>query len=218
VRSSLVGEMATEVSHPSHSVHFTEKAVEALRGRLVDVCGDGTYYKNVITSQQLVEVARLIPKDELEDLVDNIPPIKDFVELAQREPSTLFLINVSIGDNPTNNYVIVDAVLIPMDKANELLRPLLGEVGKQDREPEEIFPVVEVEREGREMFVEPPVIGDKLADSLRAGSVEVEEDICNELPVTWYDILTWEREVILTCEEYKTLVAKGKAYVMLWWD
>ena len=60
--------MAPKAENTSASPHFTEKVVEVLRDQLVDVIGRGTYYRGVITAQQLVEVARLIPKEELEDL------------------------------------------------------------------------------------------------------------------------------------------------------
>jgi len=110
-----MGKTATEVSplapnteNASVSPHFTEKVVEVLRDQLVDVTGHGTYYRGVITAQQLVEIAKLPPKEELEELVNEIPPIKDFVELAKREPSALFLIHVHVGD-----CVIVDSMLVP---------------------------------------------------------------------------------------------------------
>jgi len=204
----------------SQSVHFTEKVLETLRGQLVDVSGKEATYKGVITAQQLVEVARLIPKEELEEVVNNIPPIKDFVELATREPSTLFLVNVLMDE-----CVIVEAVLIPMDRAKELVRPLVEKLEKQLLQPDEILPVVEVEREGKKMFVQPPFIGKMFSWPTMAESAGNEEEIlykfeygCDELPVVWDDILTWEKEVRLTCEEYESLVAKGKAYIMLWWD
>lgn len=211
----------------SQSVHFTEKVLETLRGQLVDVSGNEATYKGVITAQQLVEMARLIPKEELEEVVNDIPPIKDFVELAKREPSTLFLVNVLMDE-----CVIVEAVLIPMERAKELVRPLVKKLEKQLLQPDEILPVVEVEREGKKMFVQPPFIGKMFSwptMAENAGNEEEEyennEEIlykveygCDELPVVWDDILTWEKEVRLTCEEYESLVAKGKAYIMLWWD
>lgn len=46
-------------------MHFTEGVVEALRGRLLDVSGDRAEYRDVITAQQLIEVAELLPKEEL---------------------------------------------------------------------------------------------------------------------------------------------------------
>ena len=214
------------VTASSHSVHFTEKVLETLRGQLVDIHGDGGTYKGVITAQQLVEVARLIPKEELEEMVNDIPPIKDFVELAKREPSTLFLVNVLMDE-----CVIVEAVLIPIDRAKELVRPLVKKLEKQLLQPDEILPVVEVEREGKKMFVQPPFIGKMFSWPTMAENAgneeeyEYEEEIldkveygCDELPVVWDDILTLEKEVRLTCEEYESLVAKGKAYIMLWWD
>ncbi|AGT35180.1 hypothetical protein N186_04105 [Thermofilum adornatum] len=207
-------------------MHFTEKVLETLRSQLVDVSGNGATYKGVITAQQLVEVARLIPKEELEEMVNDIPPIKDFVELAKREPSTLFLVNVLMDE-----CVIVEAVLIPIDRAKELVRPLVKKLEKQLLQPDEILPVVEVEREGKKMFVQPPFIGKMFSWPTMAENAgneeeyEYEEEIldkveygCDELPVVWDDILTLEKEVRLTCEEYESLVAKGKAYIMLWWD
>jgi len=123
----VYGKMATETQplapkaeNTSASPHFTEKVVEVLRDKLVDVTGHGTYYKGVITAQQLVEVAKFLPKEKLEDLVNNIPPIKDFAELAKREPSTLFLIHVHVGD-----CVIVEGMLVPWDKM-EFAKILIG--------------------------------------------------------------------------------------------
>jgi hypothetical protein len=45
------------VTVSSHSVHFTEKVVEALRDQLVDIQGDGGIYKGVITSQRAGRIA-----------------------------------------------------------------------------------------------------------------------------------------------------------------
>jgi hypothetical protein len=128
-----MGKTATEVSplapnteNASGSLHFTKKIVEVLRGQLVDVTGRRTYYKGVITAQQLVEVAKLLPKEELEELVNNIPPIKDFAELAKRDPSTLFLIHVHVGD-----CVIVEGMLVPWDKI-EFAKAVIKETQKND--------------------------------------------------------------------------------------
>jgi hypothetical protein len=200
------------VTVSSHSVHFTEKVVEALRDQLVDVSGNGATYKGVITAQQLVEVARLIPKEELERLINDIPPIKDFVELAKREPSILFLIHVHVGD-----CIIVEGMLIPWDKV-EFAKAVIRELRKRLLGPDEVSPVVELGRGGRRIFITPLIVESKFVHSLMGDiddNYEEEGDLMFAAP--WEDILT-KKEYRLARKEFVTLVAKGKAYIRLWWD
>ena len=115
----------------------------------------GTYYRGVITSQQLVEVAKLLPKEELEDLVNEIPPIKDFVELPKREPSALFLVNVYLDD-----CVIVDSMLVPWDKI-EFAKAVIRELKKRRLNPNMVSPVVDLEADGRRIFISPLIVESK---------------------------------------------------------
>jgi hypothetical protein len=204
-----MGKTATEVSplapnteNASGSLHFTKKIVEVLRGQLVDVTGRGTYYKGVITAQQLVEVAKLLPKEELEDLVNNIPPIKDFVELAKREPSALFLVNVYLDD-----CVIVDGMLVPWDRI-EFAKAAVRELKKRRLNPNMVSPVVELDTEGRMTFISPLIVESKDDDH------EEEWDIGNlaspgdlTFVVSWYDKSS-EKEARLTRRDFEALLAK----------
>ena len=215
------------VNVSSHSIHFTEKVVEAIRGQLVDIHGDGGTYKGVITSQQLIEVAKLLPKEELEVVVNNIPPIKDFAELAKREPSILFLIEVLMGVGLT-----VEDMLIPWDKV-EFAIAVYKELEKRDLHPDEVSLAVELDVEGRRTFVSPLILEDKfLAPLLK----EIYEDF--EVPKKeeeerkeslifvkpWHDIMytdvfsVKEKEYSLTRKEFEALLTKGKAYIRFWWD
>jgi hypothetical protein len=203
--------MASEAGHPSPSVHFTEKVVDVLRGQLVDVTGHGTYLRGVITAQQLVEVAKLLPKEELEELVNNIPPIKDFVELAKREPSILFLIHVHVGD-----CVIVEGMLIPWDKI-EFAKAVIRDLKKRDLHPDEVYPAVELDTEGGRIFIAPLIFESKDDDyeEENLGDLTSVGDLTFAVP--WYDIST-ENKVRLTRKDFEALVAKGKGYIRLWWD
>lgn len=209
--------MTTEVS--SQSVHFTEKVLETLRGQLVDVSGNGATYKGVISAQQLVEVAKFLPKEELEVVVNSIPPIKDFVELAKREPSTLFLVNVLMDE-----CVIVEGMLIPWDKV-EFAKAVIRELKKRHLHPDEIYPAVELEAEGRRTFIAPLIVECKLVGSLLKeideDFEESEEEGDSMFVAPWYDILDdmlTGKEYKLTHKEFEELVTKGKAYIMFWWD
>jgi hypothetical protein len=214
-----MGKMATEVSplapkaeNTSVSPHFTEKVIEVLRDQLVDVTGHGTYYKGAITAQQLVEIAKFLPKEELEDLVNNIPPIKDFAELAKREPSTLFLIHVHVGD-----CVIVEAMLIPWDK-KEFAKTLIRELKKRRFNPNMVSPVVELEADGRRTFIAPLIVeikDDDDEEEWNIGNLASLGDLTFVVP--WYDISS-EKEVRLTRRDFEALLAKGKVYIRLWWD
>jgi hypothetical protein len=190
--------------------------VEALRGQFVDVreyVGKrGTYYWGVITAQQLVEVARLLPKEELEVIYNGIPPIKDFVELARREPSTLFLIHVRIGD-----FVIVEGMLVPWDKM-EFAKAVIRELKKRHLHPDEVSPAVELDAGGRRIFITPSIVEDKFVNSL-TGDVDDDHEEEGDLMfiAPWYDILTMKGGR-LTRKDFEALVAKGKGYIMLWWD
>jgi hypothetical protein len=139
--------LSPKAEHPNRSQHFTEKVVEVLRKQLVDVTGHETCYSGVITAHQLVEVAKLLPKEELEELVNDIPPIKDFVELAKREPSILFLINVYVGD-----CIIIDCMLVPWDKM-DFAKTLIWELKKRRFNPNMVSPVIELDTEGRRIFI-----------------------------------------------------------------
>jgi hypothetical protein len=215
------------VTVSSHSVHFTEKVLETLRGQLVDIQGDGSTYKGVITSQQLVEVARLLPKEELEVVVNNIPPIKDFVELAKREPSTLFLIEVLMGVGVT-----VEDMLIPWDKV-EFAKAVYKELEKRDLYPDEVSLAVELDAEGKRTFISPLILEDKFLAPLLKEIYEdyevpkkEEEDGKESLMfvVPWYDIMYTDvfsvkgKEYSLTRKEFEALLTKGKAYIRFWWD
>ena len=200
-------------------MNFTEKVLETLRGQLVDVSGKGATYKGVISAQQLVEMARLIPKEELEEMVNNIPPIKDFAELAKREPSTLFLVNVLMDE-----CMIVEGMLIPWDKV-EFAKAVIRELKKRHLHPDEIYPAVELEAEGRRTFIEPLIVECKLVGSLLKeideDFKESEEEGDSMFVAPWYDILDdmlTGKEYKLPRKEFEELVTKGKAYIMLWWD
>ena len=204
--------MTPKAENTSASPHFTEKVVEVLRDQLVDVTGHGTYYRGVITAQQLVEVASFLPKEELEDLVNNIPPIKDFAELAKREPSTLFLIHVHVGD-----CVIVEGMLVPWDKI-EFAKAVIRELKERRFNPNMVSPVVELDTEGRMTFIAPLIV------EIKDDDYEEEWDIGNlaslvdlTFVVPWYDISS-EKEVRLTRRDFEALLAKGKVYIRLWWD
>jgi len=221
----LWAQVAVNVS--SHSIHFTEKVVEAIRGQLVDIHGDGGTYKGVITSQQLIEVAKLLPKEELEVVVNNIPPIKDFAELAKREPSILFLIEVLMGVGVT-----VEDMLIPWDKV-EFAIAVYKELEKRDLHPDEVSLAVELDVEGRRTFVSPLILEDKILAPLLKEIYEdfevpkkEEEDGKESLMFVkpWHDIMytdvfsVKEKEYRLTREEFEALLTKGKAYIRFWWD
>ena len=215
------------VTVSSHSVHFTEKVVETLRDQLVDIQGDGGIYKGVITSQQLVEVARLLPKEELEVVVNNIPPIKDFVELAKREPSTLFLIEVLMGVGVT-----VEDMLIPWDKV-EFAKAVYKELEKRDLHPDEVSLAVELDAEGKRTFISPLILEDKFLAPLLKEIYEdyevpkkEEEDGKESLMFVkpWHDIMYTDvfsvkgKEYRVTRKEFEALLAKGKVYIRFWWD
>jgi hypothetical protein len=217
--------MTVKVS--THSAHFTEKVLETLRGHIVDIHGDGGTYKGVITSQQLVEVAKLLPKEELEVVVNNIPPIKDFAELAKREPSTLFLIEVLMGVGVT-----VEDMLIPWDKV-EFAKAVYKELKKQDLHPDEVSLAVELDAEGKRTFISPLILEDKfLAPLLKEiyKDYEVpkneEEDGKESLMFVkpWRDIMFTDvfsvkgKEYRLTRKEFEELLARGKVYIRFWWD
>ena len=214
-----MGKMATEVSplapkaeNTSVSPHFTEKIVEVLRDQLVDVTGRGKYYKGVITAQQLVEIAKFLPKEELEDLVNNIPPIKDFAELAKREPSTLFLIHVHVGD-----CVIVEGMLVPWDKI-EFAKTLIRELKERRLNPNMVSPAVELDTEGRRTFIAPLIVeikDDDHEDEWNIGNLASLGDLTFLVP--WHDISS-EKEARLTRRDFEALLAKGKVYIRLWWD
>jgi len=215
------------VNASSHSIHFTEKVVEAIRGQLVDIHGDRGTYKGVITSQQLIEVAKLLPKEELEVVVNNIPPIKDFAELAKREPSILFLIEVLMGVGVT-----VEDMLIPWDKV-EFAIAVYKELEKRDLHPDEVSLAVELDVEGGRTFVSPLILEDKILAPLLK---EIYEDY--EVPKKeeengkeslmfvkpWRDIMYTDvfsvkgKEYSLTRKEFEALLAKGKVYIRFWWD
>ena len=209
--------MAPKAENASASPHFTEKVVEVLRDQLVDVTGHGTYYKGVITAQQLVEVAKFLPKEELEELVNNIPPLKDFVELAKREPSVLFFIHVHVGD-----CVIVEGMLVPWDKI-EFAKAVIGELKKRHLHPDEVSPVVQPNTEGRRTFIALLIVESKfihpLIKEIDPDYEESEEEEEGNLMFTtpWEDIVT-EKEFRLTRKDFEELLAKGKGYIMLWWD
>jgi hypothetical protein len=215
------------VSVYSHSVHFTEKVLEMLRGQLVDVSGNGATYKGVITSQQLVEVAKPLPKEELEVVVNNIPPIKDFAELAKREPSILFLIEVLMGVSVT-----VEDMLIPWDKV-EFAIAVYKELEKRDLHPDEVSLAVELDVEGRRTFVSPLILEDKFLAPLLKEIYEdfevpkkEEEDGKESLMFVkpWRDIMYTDvfsvkgKEYRVTRKEFEALLAKGKVYIRFWWD
>ncbi|AJB42077.1 hypothetical protein TCARB_1029 [Thermofilum adornatum 1505] len=208
-------------------MHFTEKVLETLRGQLVDIHGDGGTYKGVITSQQLIEVARLLPKEELEVVVNNIPPIKDFAELAKREPSILFLIEVLMGVGVT-----VEDMLIPWDKV-EFAIAVYKELKKRDLHPDEVSLAVELDVEGRRTFVSPLILEDKILAPLLKEIYEdfevpkkEEEDGKESLMFVkpWRDIMYTDvfsvkgKEYSLTREEFEAILAKGKVYIRFWWD
>ncbi|NAZ25466.1 MAG: hypothetical protein GU357_06890 [Thermofilum sp.] len=215
------------VSVYSHSVHFTEKVLETLRGQLVDVSGNEATYKGVITAQQLVEVAKLLPKEELEVVVNNIPPIKDFAELAKREPSILFLIEVLMGVSVT-----VEDMLIPWDKV-EFAIAVYKELEKRDLHPDEVSLAVELDVEGRRTFVSPLILEDKFLASLLKEIYEdfevpkkEEEDGKESLMFVkpWRDIMYTDvfsvkgKEYRVTRKEFEALLAKGKVFIRFWWD
>jgi hypothetical protein len=159
-----------------------EELLKALHEKRAYVTGHGKYYKGVITAQQIVEVARLIPKEELEDLVNEIPPIKDFVELAKREPSALFLVNVYLDD-----CVIVEGMLIPWDKM-EFAKTLIGELKKRRLNPNMVSPVVELEADGRRTFISPLIVeskDDDHEDEWDIGNLASPGDLT--FVVSWYD-------------------------------
>ncbi len=209
--------MTPKAENTSASTHFTEKVVEALRDQLVDVTGHGTYNRGVITAQQLVEVASFLPKEELEDLVNNIPPIKDFAELAKREPSTLFLIHVHVGD-----CVIVEGMLVPWDKI-EFAKAVIRELKERRFNPNTVSPVVELNTEGRRTFIAPLIVESKfihpLIKEIDPDYEENEEEEEGDLMFTtpWEDIVT-EKESRLSRRDFEALLANGKVYIRLWWD
>ncbi|MCI4409350.1 MAG: hypothetical protein JHC26_09675 [Thermofilum sp.] len=207
--------------------HFTEKILEKLRDQLVDIYGDGSTYKGVITAHQLIDMARYVPREEQEAVRNNIPSIRDFVELAKREPSALFLINVLKDDT-----VIVEDMLIPWDKVGSAVA-VYKELEKRDLYPDEVTLAVELDTEGKRTFISPLILEDRfLAPLLKeiykdyeVPKKEKEEGSESLMFLTpWHDIMytdvfsAKEKEYRLTRKEFEKLLSKGKVYIRFWWD
>jgi len=81
-----------------------------------------------------------------------------------------------------------------------------------------VSPVVELEADGRRTFISPLIVeskDDDHEDEWDIGNLASLGDLTFVVP--WYDTSS-EKEARLTRRDFEALLAKGKGYIMLWWD
>jgi len=108
---------------------FTRKVLEMLKLPKRDHC----YYKGRITSAQLIEVAKLLPDLNLNDRQNFGPTVRDFVEVAKREPRAQFEVYV-ITEPRDDERFTVEGVWIPSDRQD-----LIEFILRQGGYPEEVI-------------------------------------------------------------------------------
>jgi hypothetical protein len=99
---------------------FTNKIIEKLGDKLRRNPYDKTYLGGTITSQDLLSIVPLIPEENLEDRQNDSPTLRDFIEVARKEPNALFEVYV-ITEDRDDERITVDGVYIPIDNVVDFL-------------------------------------------------------------------------------------------------
>ena len=102
---------------------FTNKIIEKLGDKLRRNPYDKTYYSGVITSQDLLSIASLLPEENLNDRQNYSPALKDFIEVARKEPKALFEVYL-ITEDRDDERITIDGVSIPVNRS-ELIQFIL---------------------------------------------------------------------------------------------
>jgi len=109
---------------------FTRKVLEYLKSELR--CPSEDYCSGVVSAEQLVKVAEMVPIHNFRDRQNESPAFGDFVEVAKTEPRAKFEVYV-ITEVREDERVTVEGAWLPLDRA-DLVKLLLD---KALREPNE---------------------------------------------------------------------------------
>jgi hypothetical protein len=99
---------------------FTKKIIEQLGNKLERDPYDKTCLVGVITSQDLLSIVPLIPEENLDDRQNDSPALRDFIEVARKEPNALFDVYV-VTEDREDERITVDGVYIPTDNVIDFL-------------------------------------------------------------------------------------------------
>ena len=101
---------------PEEKRGFTKRVLEYLEDVRAELkCYFHDYCSGVVTAEQLLKIAEMVPPENLEDRQNEAPRFADFLEAARMEPRARFLIYI-ITDVRPDERVTIDGALIPADR------------------------------------------------------------------------------------------------------
>ncbi|MGC8870908.1 MAG: hypothetical protein ACP5PT_07460 [Brevinematia bacterium] len=91
---------------------FTKKVVETLRNYLTEDFG---ILRGRIPSEALLKIVPLLPSEQLEERQNNSPMLKDFVEVAEKEPRAMFQCYI-VTEERSDERITVEGIEIPEER------------------------------------------------------------------------------------------------------
>jgi hypothetical protein len=110
---------------------FTDKVLEYLRERRVAVLEEYGIYRATVNSEQLLEIAGMLPPEQFSDRQIKAPTFGDFVEVAKREPEALFDIYIVPSIRP-DERVSINGVYLPLENCGLIVQLLDRALDKPD--------------------------------------------------------------------------------------
>jgi hypothetical protein len=121
---------------------YTKKVVEMLNGLEKVQLKNYVWFK--VSARRLLEIAEILPKENLNDRHNEAPTLNDFLELARRDSRTVFE-GYIITDERDDERVTISAVHIPLSRTD--LKDFI--LSKALDKPDEY----EIYRVGNERFI-----------------------------------------------------------------
>jgi len=128
--SAGISARATTLNVIEHGESFTKRVLELLKNELK--CTSEVYCSGIISAEQLVKVAEIVPQHILEDRHFMAPTFKDFVEIAKAEPRARFEVYV-VTDAGKEERMAVAGTWIPLGRS-DLINKLLEKALKEPNE------------------------------------------------------------------------------------
>jgi hypothetical protein len=111
---------------------FTNKILEYLRERRVEILAEYGIYVTVVNSEQLLEIAGMLPPEQLSDRQNKAPTFGDFVEIAKREPRALFEMHIVPSIRP-DERVAINGTYLPLENCGLIVQLLNRALAKPDQ-------------------------------------------------------------------------------------
>jgi hypothetical protein len=94
---------------------YTKKVVEMLNGLEKVPLRNCVWFK--VSAGRLLEISKVIPQENLNDRHNEAPTLNDFLEVAKKEPKTIFE-GYIITDERDDERVTINAIHIPLSRTD----------------------------------------------------------------------------------------------------